>query len=103
MTHLTRWEQELWRCVLTPDEKGQGYFFRHNLSALLRADFQARMAGYAQMLQSGKNSINEVRGMDGENPIEGGDDHFVQVNMAPVQNMAGATPAARIQVGGGKK
>jgi HK97 family phage portal protein len=102
MTHLTRWEQELWRCVLTPEEKGQGYFFRHNLSALLRADFQARMAGYAQMLQSGKNSINEVRGMEGENPIDGGDDHFVQVNMAPVQNMQGATPAARIQVGGGK-
>ena len=103
MTHLTRWEQELWRCVLTPEEKTQGYFFRHNLSALLKADFQARMVGYAQMLQMGKNSINEVRGFEGENPIEGGDDHFVQVNLAPVQNMQSATPgAARVRVGGDK-
>jgi HK97 family phage portal protein len=102
MTHLTRWEQELWRCVLTPDEKEQGYFFRHDLSVLLRADFQARTVGYAAMLQSGKNSINEVRAMEGENPIDGGDDHFVQVNMAPVQNMQGATPAARVKVGGDK-
>jgi len=103
MTHLTRWEQELWRCALTPEEKHQGYFFRHDLSALRRADFLARMQGYAAMLQMGKNSINEVRGMEGENPVDGGDDHFVQVNLAPVQNMQSATPAAaRIQVGGKK-
>jgi HK97 family phage portal protein len=103
MTWLTRWEQECWRCVLTPEEKGQGYFFRHDLSALLRADFQARMAGYAQMLQMGKNSINEIRAMEGENPIDGGEEHFVQVNLAPVQNMQAATPAARIKVGSDTK
>jgi HK97 family phage portal protein len=102
MTHLTRWEQEMWRCVLTPEEKHQGYFFRHDLSALRRADFLARMQGYAAMLQMGKNSINEVRGMEGENPIAGGDEHFVQLNLAPVQNMQGATPAARIKVGSDK-
>jgi HK97 family phage portal protein len=102
MTHLTRWEQELWRCVLTPDEKGKGYFFRHDLSALLRADYQARMAGYATTLQNGIYSINEVRGAEGKNPISGGDDHFVQVNLAPVQNMQGATPAARVRVGDNK-
>lgn len=102
MTHLTRWEQELWRCVLTPEEKRQGYFFRHDLSALLRADFLTRMQGYAAMLQMGKNNINEIRGMEGENPIPGGEEHFVQVNLAPVQNMQTATPAARIKVGGDK-
>jgi HK97 family phage portal protein len=102
MTHLTRWEQELWRCVLTPDEKEQGFFFRHDLGALLRADFQARMAGYATSLQNGIESINEVRHHEGKNPIAGGDEHFVQVNLAPVQNMQSATPAARIKVGGDK-
>ncbi len=102
MTWLTRWEQELFRCVLTPEEQGQGYFFRHDLSALLRADFQARMAGYATMLQNGIENINEVRSAEGLNPVEGGNEHFVQVNLAPVQNMAGATPAARIKVGGDK-
>jgi HK97 family phage portal protein len=100
MTHLTRWEQELWRCVLTPEEKHQGFFFRHDLSALLKADFLARMQGYATSLQNGIDSINEVRGAEGKNPVPGGDEHFVQVNLAPVQNMQAATPAARIQVGG---
>lgn len=103
MTHLTRWEQELWRCVLTPEQKHQGYFFKHDLSALLRADFLARMQGYALTLQNGINSINDVLGFEGRNPVDGGDEHFVQVNLAPVQNMQGATPAARIKVGGDKK
>jgi len=101
MTHLTRWEQEMWRCALTPEEKAQGYFFRHDLSALLRADFQTRMRGYAEMLQMGKNSLNEVRAMEGENPVDGGDEHYVQVNLAPVQNMNGVTPT-RVRVGGDK-
>lgn len=101
MTHLTRWEQEAWRCILTPDEKASGgYFFTHDLSALLKADFLTRMQGYAMMLNTGKNSINEVRGMEGENPIDGGDEHFVQVNQAPLTNMQSAAPAtARIKVG----
>jgi hypothetical protein len=54
------------------------------------------------MLQNGIECINEVRGSEGLNPIDGGDEHFVQVNLAPVQNMQGATPAARVQVVGKK-
>ena len=82
MTWLTRWEQELWRCVLTPDEQRSGLCFKHDLSVLLKADFQARMQGYATLLQNGVDSINEVRIAEGKNPIPGGDDHRVQVNLA---------------------
>lgn len=99
MTWLTRWEQEMWRCVLTPEEQGKGYFFRHDLSALLRSEFQARMQGYAALLQSGVESINEVRAQEGRNPIAGGDEHYVQVNLAPVGS-GGAAPvqSARVRV-----
>jgi HK97 family phage portal protein len=86
---LTRWEQELWRCVLTPEEKAQGYFFKHNVNALLRGDFQSRMAGYATMLQNGIASVNEVRDLEDWNPTDGGDDHHIQLNM---QSLPGGVP-----------
>jgi len=79
-TWLTRWEQELWRCLLTPAEKSEGYFFKHNLTALLRGDFVSRMAGYSTILQNGIASVNEVRDLEDWNPIEGGDAHHIQLN-----------------------
>ena len=88
-TWITRWEQELRRCVLTPEEKTKGYFFKHNVNALLRGDFQSRMAGYSTMLQNGIASINEIRDLEDWNPIEDGDEHHIQLNM---QSLPGDTP-----------
>ena len=80
---LTRWEQELWRCVLTPDEKGQGYLCRHNLNALLRGDFVSRMGGYAVMLQNGIANQDEVRDLEDWNPMPDGmgTGYHIQLNM----------------------
>jgi len=82
-TWLTRWEQELWRCVLTPDEKTQNYLWKHNLNALLRGDFPTRMAGYATMLQNGIACQDEVRDLEDWNPIPNGvgTGYHVQLNM----------------------
>ena len=88
-THITAWEQELWRCVLTPEEKSQGYFFKYNVNALLRGDFQTRMTGYSTMLQNGIASVNEVRELEDWNPVDGGDDHHIQLNM---QTLPGGAP-----------
>jgi HK97 family phage portal protein len=81
-TWITRWEQELRRCLLTPEEKTQGYFFRHNLNALLRGDFLTRMQGYSTMLQNGIASVNEVRDLEDWNPFDGGDAYHIQLNQA---------------------
>jgi hypothetical protein len=80
---LVRWEQEFWRCVLTPAEKKQGYYLKHNLNAILRGDFQARMAGYASALQNGHMSVDEVRELEDRNklPDGAGEDHHIQLNM----------------------
>lgn len=86
---ITRWEQELSRCVLTAEERAQGYFFKHNLNGLLRGDFASRMAGYSTMLQNGIASVNEVRDLEDWNPIKGGDDNHIQLNM---QSLPGGQP-----------
>jgi HK97 family phage portal protein len=93
-TWITRWEQALWRCVLTDEEKAQGYFWKHNINALLRGDFASRMSGYATMLQNGIASVNEVRDLEDWNPIEGGEDHHIQLNM---QSLPGGNPTASQQ------
>lgn len=84
MAWMTRWEQELWRCVLTPAEKGDGYYFKHNANGLMRGDFATRMAGYATALANGWESIDEVRDLEDMNPLPGGAGkaHHVQLNMA---------------------
>ena len=101
MPWLTRWEQELWRCVLTPEEQGQGYYFRHDLRALLRSEFAQRMAGYATMLQNGYATINEVRSDEGKNPIPGGDVPHIQVNLMGIDSQG--KPATRVPVNGDSK
>jgi HK97 family phage portal protein len=99
--HLNRWERALRRCVLTDQEKADGYFWKHNIDALLRGDFASRMSGYSTMLQNGVFSINEIRDMEDQNPIDGGDEHHIQLNMQalPGDNQTTARGSALIRVG----
>jgi HK97 family phage portal protein len=88
-TWINRWEQEFWRCVLTDDEKSQGYFLRHNVDELQRGDFKTRMEGFASALQNGHMNIDEVRSIEGRNklPNNAGEAYHIQLNMAPVENI----------------
>jgi len=92
---IKRWEENLWRCVLTPEEKEQGYYFWHNVNGLLRGDFQTRMAGYSTALQNGFMNQNEVRDLEDMNGFEGGDDYHIQLNL---QTLPGGTPTTGEQV-----
>ncbi len=92
---ITRWEQNLWRCVLTPEEKQQGYYFKHNVNGLLRGDFQSRMSGYATLLQNGIANIDEVRDLEDWNPLPGdaGKGHHIQLNMQTIPGTGEPTVA----------
>jgi HK97 family phage portal protein len=85
---LERWENEFWRCVLTPEEQSAGYFLRHNLRELLRGDFRTRMEGYATALQNGLWSIDEARDDDDKDPLPdgAGTHHHIQLNMGTLSN-----------------
>jgi hypothetical protein len=51
------------------------------------------MQGYSVMLQNGIDSINEVRDLEDLNPIDGGDGHHIQLNMATVPGTGDPTVA----------
>jgi HK97 family phage portal protein len=97
---FTRWEQDLWRCILTPDEKGKGFYFKHNTNELMRGDFLTRMQGYSIGLQNGVWSDNEVRDLEDMNPFKGGDGHYIQLNMqtVPPPNAPTTAPAQSPQL-----
>ena len=82
-----RWEQALkLQCygVDTP------YFAEHDAEDLLRGDYKSQTEGLSRLQGAGTLSINEARAILNYNPIEGGDEHLVQVNMQTVQALADA-------------
>lgn len=87
---LVRWEQTINRVCLYNQPQ---YFVEHSIEGLLRGDFTTQTNGFAKLLEKGVYSINEVRGLLNLNPIEGGDEHFIQLNMQNVLN-AGEEPGA---------
>jgi hypothetical protein len=59
-------------------------YFKHIVEGLLRGDAASRSAFYTVMLDKGVMSINEVREKEDMDPITGGDEHFVPLNMVPL-------------------
>lgn len=83
---VVRWEQGLYRSLLTPDEKKK-YFFKFNVDGLLRGDYASRMTGYATARQNGwmsANDIRELENLDRIPPELGGDLYLINGNMLPL-------------------
>lgn len=92
---IRREEKAFWRCLLTPEEKSQGYYFKHNINSLLRGDFLTRMQGYAIALQNGFKNIDEVRDLEDENALAdgAGEAYHIQLNQATVPGTGEPMPA----------
>lgn len=83
---VIRWEQSLYRSLLTPEEK-KTYFFKFNVEGLLRGDYASRMNGYATARQNGWMSANDIRELENLDKIpkeDGGDLYLVNGNMTPL-------------------
>jgi len=83
---VIRWEQSLYRSLLSPDEKKK-YFFKFNLEGLLRGDYASRMTGYATARQNGWMSANDIRELENLDRIPselGGDLYLINGNMLPL-------------------
>ncbi len=70
--------------LLTNAERKAGYKIKYLVDGLLRGDAAARGDYYAKLFNMGAMSINDIREKEDMNPIEGGDKHFIQLNMIPI-------------------
>ena len=95
---VIRWEQSLFKSLLTEEEK-KSYFFKLNVEGLLRGDYASRMSGYATARQNGWMSANDIRQLEDLDRISadlGGDLYLVNGNMLPL-NQAGAAYEEKIK------
>ncbi len=85
---LKRWEQQGDMQLLAGDD----HYLRFNVDGLLRGDSAARWAAYEAGLRSGVWSPNDIRRMEDQNPIEGGDVRFIPLHMAPLDQVGQEPP-----------
>ncbi len=82
----TRLEGEVNRKLLRGTKQGRRLFSKHKFAGLLRGDVKARGEFFSAMLDRGVWSVNEVRALEDQNPIKGGDVHLVPLNMQNIEN-----------------
>ena len=95
MHWLVRWESAISAQLLSEKERRSGLFFEFLVEGLLRGDSQARADFYNKIFQIGAITPNQIRAKENMNPIEGGDQAFVMLNMVPLDQ------AGEIDMAGG--
>jgi len=86
MPYITRIEQEMNLKLFRTNELGKT-FIEFNVNGLLRGDVKSRTEAYKTAITNGYMSINEVRQKENLNSIEGGDKHFMQMNMTTIDKI----------------
>lgn len=81
---LVTWEQAIWQQFI---EAEPVFYAEFMTEGLLRGDFKAQMDGYEVGIRSGIFSVNDVRKKLNESPVEGGETHWRQLNMAPLTQL----------------
>jgi HK97 family phage portal protein len=84
---LRRIESAMQRDLLDDDDE---YFVEFDTRGSLRADAAGRAAYYNTLSTLGVASVNEIRAWENMNPVEGGDERFVQLNMTTLTKAAAA-------------
>jgi HK97 family phage portal protein len=82
---VRRIELEIERKVLRKDNS---LSCRFDIDSMLRADSTSRSSYYHSLLSDGVLSINEVRSKEGLAPVQGGDNHHIQLNQIPLSSMS---------------
>jgi HK97 family phage portal protein len=83
---LVRIESSAAKDLLTALQRKE-YFSKHEVKGLLRGDAAARASWYTFTRQWGIYSANDIRELEDENPIPGGDSYLVPLNMIPADQV----------------
>lgn len=80
LTPLLKMIEEEFNEKLFTETEQESRFVKFNVKALLLTDHNAQANWFKTMFGIGVYSINEIRDLLDQNPIEDGDDHYVPVN-----------------------
>ncbi len=86
-------QQAVTKQVLTPAQRAR-YTVEHNLDALLRGSAKDRAEIAAKKVQNGLATRNEMRQLENEPPLPGGDVLTAQTNLAPIDMLGKIKPSA---------
>lgn len=92
--YLTRIEQSIAKNLLTAAERKK-YYAEFNLESLLRADSAGRASYYREMINNGVYTPNFCRSLENLEPLEGGDQLFMQGAMMPITRLGQDTTASQ--------
>ena len=90
-------EQAIESRVLTLEERARTTV-EFSLDGLLRGDTSARYAAYATAVQNGFKTRNEVRQLENDPPMEGGDELTAQTNLAPLSMLGQVQGTAQTEI-----
>lgn len=80
---LIRWEQAIYRCLLSPAEQGR-FYAEHSIEGFLRGNFLAQAQALTLLAEKGLINVNEGREVLNRNKAPGGEKFFVQLNRTPL-------------------
>lgn len=97
-SYFVMWEQEIQVKLLGIDSS---YYVKHTADALMRGDSAAQAEYWRTMVTNGIYSPNQILEMQDMNGFPGGENRFMQLNMAPITKIIDGTArqAARPRVG----
>ena len=90
MPYISKLEEEFNLKLFRKNELGKT-FVEFNVMGLLRGSVNDRSNFYKSMFGIGVMSINEIRRKENMNAIEGGDEHFMPLNMTTLKNIENAS------------
>jgi len=95
---LTRNQQAMNKMLLTVKDRADGFFIEFIPEQRLRGDTEVRSGFYSTQFQTGALTPNEIRKRENNNPIEGGDQAFVQLNLIPLAQAGSMTVDERARL-----
>ena len=87
---LVNIEQAITKRILNSEQRAH-LKVEFNFEGLLRGSTKDRIEFYAKAAQNGIKTRNEIRQLENDPPLPGGDDLTVQLNLTPIQKLGQST------------
>lgn len=99
----TQWGQEDSYKLLLPDERTRGLRIKRELKVFLRGDSAAQAAWYRALREIGAYSVDDIRGLEDQPKVPGGDSRYASWNYGPLERFVELSVARAMRGQSGKE